>query len=70
MSPRVGDVSAENNAEIESTRHSPEGYIVPLWRRRYRHMMAMHLLQSGVDITVAGPEDTATTHMYVEADSP
>jgi hypothetical protein len=52
MSPRVGDVSAENNAEIESTRHSPEGYIVPLWRRRYRHMMAMHLLQSGVDITV------------------
>jgi integrase/recombinase XerD len=30
--------------------------------------MAMQLLQSGVDITVAGPEDTATTHMYVEAD--
>jgi hypothetical protein len=29
MSGRVGDVSAENNAEIESTRHSPEGYGVP-----------------------------------------
>ena len=32
----------------------------------------MHLLQSGVDITVIalwlGHEDTTTTHMYVEAD--
>ena len=32
----------------------------------------MHLLQSGVDITVIalwlGHEDPATTHMYVEAD--
>jgi len=32
----------------------------------------MHLLQSGVDITVIalwlGHEDTATTHFYVEAD--
>ena len=32
----------------------------------------MHLLQSGVDITVIalwlGHEDTATTHQYVEAD--
>src|SRR3546814_7517103 len=32
----------------------------------------MHLLQSGVDITVIalwlGHEDTATTHMYVQAD--
>jgi integrase len=32
----------------------------------------MHLLQSGVDITVIamwlGHEDTATTHHYVEAD--
>lgn len=37
-----------------------------------RHTTAMHLLQSGVDITVIalwlGHEDTATTHMYVEAD--
>lgn len=36
-----------------------------------RHTTAMHLLQSGVDITVIalwlGHEDTATTHMYVEA---
>ncbi len=37
-----------------------------------RHTTAMHLLQSGVDITVIalwlGHEDPATTHMYVEAD--
>ena len=36
-----------------------------------RHTTAMHLLQSGVDITVIalwlGHEDTATTHLYVEA---
>ena len=37
-----------------------------------RHTTAMHLLHSGVDITVIalwlGHEDTATTHLYVEAD--
>ncbi|MGQ9471607.1 MAG: tyrosine-type recombinase/integrase [Candidatus Aminicenantales bacterium] len=37
-----------------------------------RHTTAMHLLQSGVDITVIalwlGHESPATTHMYVEAD--
>lgn len=37
-----------------------------------RHSTAMHLLQSGVDITVIalwlGHESTATTHIYVEAD--
>jgi integrase/recombinase XerD len=37
-----------------------------------RHTTAMHLLQSGVDITVIaiwlGHESTETTHMYVEAD--
>jgi site-specific recombinase XerD len=35
-------------------------------------MTAMHLLQSGVDITVIalwlGHESTATTHLYIEAD--
>jgi integrase/recombinase XerD len=38
----------------------------------FRHSTGMHLLQSGVDITVIalwlGHESTATTHMYVEAD--
>lgn len=37
-----------------------------------RHSTAMHLLQSGLDITVIalwlGHESTATTHMYIEAD--
>jgi integrase/recombinase XerD len=37
-----------------------------------RHSTAMHLLQSGVDITMIalwlGHESTVTTHMYVEAD--
>jgi site-specific recombinase XerD len=37
-----------------------------------RHTTAMHLLQSGVDITVIalwlGHESTTTTHMYLEAD--
>lgn len=37
-----------------------------------RHTTAMHLLQSGVDITVIalwlGHEDPATTHLYLEAD--
>jgi integrase/recombinase XerD len=36
-----------------------------------RHTTAMHLLQSGVDITVIaiwlGHESTETTHLYVEA---
>ncbi len=38
----------------------------------FRHTTAMHLLQSGVDITVIamwlGHEDPATTHQYIEAD--
>ena len=37
-----------------------------------RHTTAMHMLQSGVDITVIalclGHEDPATTHLYLEAD--
>jgi integrase/recombinase XerD len=37
-----------------------------------RHATAMHMLQSGVDITVIafwlGHESPASTHMYVEAD--
>jgi len=37
-----------------------------------RHTTAMHLLQSGVDITVIalwlGHEDPATTHLYIETD--
>ena len=40
--------------------------------RNRRHTTAMHLLQSGVDITVIalwlGHESPDTTHLYVEAD--
>jgi len=46
-------------------RHSVSPHLI-------RHTTAMHLLQSGVDITVIalwlGHESPATTHMYVEAD--
>ena len=38
----------------------------------FRHTTAMHLLQSGVDISVIalwlGHESPSTTHMYLEAD--
>jgi len=38
----------------------------------FRHTSAMHLLQSGVDLTVIalwlGHEDISTTHVYMEAD--
>jgi len=53
------------------------GKCVSLGRKRvsphtFRHTTAMHLLQSGVDITVValwlGHESPATTHIYVEAD--
>ncbi len=44
----------------------------PISPHTLRHTTAMHLLQSGVDITVIalwlGHEDTATTHQYIEAD--
>jgi integrase/recombinase XerD len=53
------------------------GKCVSLVQRRvsphtFRHTTAMHLLQSGVDITLIalwlGHESPATTHIYVEAD--
>lgn len=53
------------------------GTCVSLTQRRvsphtFRHTTAMHLLESGVDITVIalwlGHESPATTHIYVEAD--
>ena len=44
----------------------------PISPHTLRHTTAMHLLQSGVDITVIamwlGHEDPSTTHLYVEAD--
>ncbi len=44
----------------------------PVSPHTIRHTTAMHLLQSGVDMTVIalrlGHESPATTHIYVEAD--
>ena len=55
--------AAESHPALATRRISPH---------TLRHTTAMHLLQSGVDITVIalwlGHEDTATTHQYVEAD--
>jgi site-specific recombinase XerD len=55
--------AAENHAQLLSRSISPH---------TIRHTTAMHLLQSGVDITVIalwlGHESPATTHMYIEAD--
>jgi integrase/recombinase XerD len=55
--------AAERFPSLEKRRISPH---------TFRHTTAMHLLQSGVDITVIalwlGHESPSTTHMYVEAD--
>ena len=52
--------------------HSPSLRDRPISLHTIRHTTAMHLLQSGVDITVIalwlGHESPATTHIYVEAD--
>lgn len=56
-------VAAQRYPELATRRVSPH---------LFRHSIAMHLLQAGVDITVIalwlGHENPATTHMYVEAD--
>jgi len=56
-------VAARRCPELAKQRISP--HVV-------RHSTAMHLLQSGVDITVIalwlGHESPSTTHMYIEAD--
>ncbi|NRP75792.1 Tyrosine recombinase XerD [Ensifer psoraleae] len=61
-----------NLAVGAATRHLPSLAGRSISPHVIRHSTAMHLLQSGVDITVIalwlGHEDTATTHMYIEAD--
>ena len=50
----------------------PELLKRPISPHLFRHSIAMHMLQAGVDITVIalwlGHESPSTTHMYVEAD--
>lgn len=61
-----------NLAVVTAGRKNPGLLDRPVTPHTVRHTTAMHLLQSGVDITVIalwlGHEDTATTHRYVEAD--
>ena len=56
-------IASENCSSLKKRRISPHVF---------RHTTAMHLLQSGADITVIalwlGHENPATTHAYVEAD--
>lgn len=56
-------VAAETQPQLKTRTISPH---------TFRHTTAMHLLESGVDITVIalwlGHESMATTHIYVEAD--
>jgi site-specific recombinase XerD len=58
-------------ADAAKTRH-PELTKLSVSPHTIRHTTAMHLLQSGVDISVIalwlGHESPSTTHMYVEAD--
>lgn len=59
-------------AAHEATRLFPELAKMRISPHILRHSTAMHLLQSGVDITVIalwlGHENPATTHTYIEAD--
>lgn len=55
-----------------AARRCPSLQNKPISPHTFRHTTAMHLLQSGVDITVIalwlGHESLATTHQYIEAD--
>lgn len=65
-------VTQRLNLCVTAGRKNPGLLDRPVTPHTVRHTTAMHLLQSGVDITVIalwlGHEDTATTHMYVEAE--
>jgi integrase/recombinase XerD len=56
-------IAAETQPQLKTRTISPH---------TFRHTTAMHLLESGVDITVIalwlGHESMATTHIYIEAD--
>ncbi len=61
-----------NLAVSAAAQHHPQLARLSISPHTVRHTTAMHLLQSGVDITVIalwlGHESPATTHMYLEAD--
>jgi integrase/recombinase XerD len=59
-------------AVAEAAKHCPSLLGRSISPHTMRHTTAMHLLQSGVDLTVIalwlGHEDPSTTHQYLEAD--
>jgi site-specific recombinase XerD len=59
-------------AVAEAAKHCPALLRRSISPHTLRHTTAMHLLQSGVDLTVIalwlGHEDPSTTHQYLEAD--
>jgi site-specific recombinase XerD len=69
---RTGVTDRLKLAATTAARRCPQLKKRPISPHVVRHSTAMHMLQSGVDITVIalwlGHESPATTHMYVEAD--
>ena len=69
---RSGVESRLQVAVTRATNHCPSLKNRKISPHTIRHSTAMHLLQSGVDLSVIalwlGHEDPATTHLYVEAD--
>lgn len=69
---RSGVAKRLARAVTKASQRCPSLLTRPISPHTMRHTTAMHLLQSGVDITVIamwlGHEETATTHQYVEAD--
>ena len=69
---RSGIESRLKEAVTTASQTCPSLRVRPVSPHTIRHSTAMHLLQSGVDITVIalwlGHESCETTHMYVEAD--
>ncbi|HWS27220.1 MAG TPA: tyrosine-type recombinase/integrase [Xanthomonadales bacterium] len=59
-------------AKVFAAKHLPQLKAIHVSPHTIRHTTAMHLLQSGVDLSVIalwlGHESPSTTHLYVEAD--
>jgi integrase/recombinase XerD len=69
---RSGAEQRLQTAISKASQRCPSLAARPISPHTLRHTAAMHLLQSGLDITVIalylGHEDPATTHLYIEAD--
>ena len=68
----MGPVSTSALAVAVAAEQHPQLLARSISPHTFRHTTAMHMLQSGVDMTVIalwlGHESPSTTHMYVEAD--